>query len=76
MRLLFSQTPTKLPFRCLWPFRYKVDYPNSTQAPTYTVCVVGAKRDTLYTFASRVPAPVWERSAETLREAAGSFALL
>lgn len=60
----------------LYQFEYKVDYPNSSQAPTYTVCVVGTKRDTLYTFASRVPEPVWEKSAQVLREVADSFALL
>ena len=51
------------------------DVPPNKQ-PTYTVCVVGAKRDTLYTFASRVPAPAWAERADALREAAASFDLL
>ena len=60
----------------LYQFEYRVDYPNSNQPSSYTVCVVGAKRNTLYTFASRVPAPAWELRADSLREAAESFVLL
>jgi hypothetical protein len=37
---------------------------------------VGAARGSLYTFASRVPAAVWEERASELREAASSFVLL
>ena len=40
------------------------------------MCVVGATRDTLYTFASRVPEAVWEARKSDLREAAASFVLL
>ena len=60
----------------LYQFEYRVEYPSLGKAPTYTVCVVGAKRDTLFTFASRVPAAEWEARAEVFREAAGSFELL
>ena len=60
----------------LYEFEYRVDYPNSRQRPTYTVCVVGATRDTLFTFASRVPEDVWAANADDLREAADSFVLL
>ena len=65
---------TNLP---LYEFEYKVDYvfPGATQLPTYTVCVVGAARGTLFTFASRCPAPVWEERADDLRYAATSFVL-
>ena len=38
--------------------------------------MVGSKDDQLITFASRVPAAVWEKSADSLREAAASFTLL
>lgn len=60
----------------LYQFEYRVDYPASSQKPTYTVCVVGASRDTLFTFASRVPQDAWEVRAAALREAADSFVLL
>ena len=59
----------------LYQFEYRVDYVNAQQPPSYTVCVVGASRDTLYTFASRVPEKVWKENAEQLREAASSFVL-
>ena len=59
----------------LYQFEYRVDYVNPQQPPSYTVCVVGASRDTLYTFASRVPASVWAERADQLREAASSFVL-
>jgi len=61
--------------RPLYQFEYRVDYVNAQQPPSYTVCVVGASRDTLYTFASRVPEKVWAESADQLREAASSFVL-
>ena len=60
----------------LYQFEYRVDYPSSSQKPTYTVCVVGAVRDTLFTFASRVPEPAWVERADSLRETAASFVLL
>lgn len=65
----------------LYQFEYRVEYPNSRQQPTYTVCVVGSARgargeETLFTFASRVPQSVWETKADELREAASSFVLL
>jgi len=60
----------------LYQFEYKVEYPSLNKAPTYTVCVVGAKRDNLFTFASRVPAAEWEARPEVYREAASSFELL
>jgi hypothetical protein len=59
----------------LYQFEYRVDYVNAQQPPSYTVCVVGASRETLYTFASRVPENVWKENAEQLREAASSFVL-
>ena len=64
--------------RPLYQFEYRVDYPD--QLPTYTVCVVGASRsargdETLFTFASRVPEPVWELRADELRQAASSFVI-
>lgn len=63
--------------RPLYQFEYRVDYPGlAGKEPTFTVCVVGSKDDTLYTFASRVPAAVWGDRAEALREAASSFVLL
>ena len=63
--------------RLLYQFEYRVDYPGlEGKDPTYTVCVVGSKDDTLYTFASRVPSAIWGTNAEALREAASSFALL
>ena len=63
--------------RPLYQFEYRVDYVGlEGKQPTYTVCVVGAAADTLYTFASRVPAAVWEQRKNDLREAAESFALL
>ena len=49
------------------------------QPPSFTVCVVAAdvRANQLYTFASRVPAKVWESGkADDLREAARSFVLL
>ena len=49
---------------------------SEAQPPSYTICVVGAARGSLYTFASRVPAAVWEERASELREAASSFVLL
>lgn len=65
----------------LYQFEYRVDYPNSRQPPTYTICVVGSSRgargeETLFTFASRVPQAVWDAKADELREAANSFVLL
>lgn len=63
----------------LYQFEYRVDYvsdmPQGPQPPSYTTCVVGASKDTLYTFASRVPQAVWEENAASLREAAASFEL-
>jgi len=60
----------------LYQFEYRVDYPGLEQEPTYTVCVVGASSDTLFTFASRVPTAAWRLHADELREAALSFVLL
>ena len=60
----------------LYQFEYKVEYPGLGKAPTFTVCVVGAARDTLFTFASRVPAAAWDLRRDALREAASSFVLL
>ena len=60
----------------LYQFEYRVDYVDEQQPPSYTICVVGAVRDQLYTFASRVPAAVWAERADDLREAAGSFVLV
>ncbi|KOO21509.1 photosystem ii reaction center family protein [Chrysochromulina tobinii] len=57
-------------------FEYRVEYTSEAQPPSYTICVVGAARGSLYTFASRVPAAVWEERASELREAASSFVLL
>lgn len=62
--------------KLLYQFEYRVDYPNSQQCPTYTVCVVGTSGDMLFTFASRVPETVWDEYAEELRETATSFVLL
>ena len=63
--------------RPLYQFEYRVDYPGlQGKEPTFTVCVVGSKDDTLYTFASRVPSAVWAENADALREAARRFALL
>lgn len=59
----------------LYQFEYRVDYVSAQQPPSYTVCVVGASGDILYTFASRVPASVWAERANDLREAAASFVL-
>ena len=39
------------------------------------VCVVGTRDGQLYTFASRVPATVWEEKEAALREVASSFVL-
>eukprot|EP00965_Chrysotila_dentata_P223375 6193535-Pleurochrysis_carterae.AAC.3 len=61
--------------RPLYQFEYRVDYPNSAQQPTYTVCVVGAAKDTLFTFASRVPESVWTERADEFREVAKTFTL-
>ena len=65
----------------LYQFEYRVDYPGlegepPKQAPTFTVCVVGATKDTLFTFASRVPSATWEARKDDLRETASSFVLL
>lgn len=60
----------------LYQFEYRVEYTSEAQPPSYTICVVGAARGSLYTFASRVPAAVWEERASELREAASSFVLL
>ena len=65
----------------LYQFEYRVDYPGlegepPKQAPTFTVCVVGATSDTLFTFASRVPSATWETNKNDLRETASSFVLL
>lgn len=60
----------------LYQFEYRVDYVDETKPPSYTICVVGAVSDTLYTFASRVPEAVWRKGIEDLREAAESFVLL
>ena len=61
----------------LYQFEYKVEYPGlEGKDPTYTICVVGAAFDTLYTFASRVPEKVWGARQAQLREAASSFVLL
>ena len=61
----------------LYQFEYRVDYPGleATKEPSFTVCVVGAVGDTLYTFASRVPLSTWEMRADDLRQAASSFVL-
>jgi hypothetical protein len=59
----------------LYQFEYRVDYEDDRQKPSYTVCVVGSTRDSLFTFASRVPAAVWAERADDLREAASSFVL-
>uniref|UniRef100_A0A0D3JC51 PsbP C-terminal domain-containing protein n=2 Tax=Emiliania huxleyi TaxID=2903 RepID=A0A0D3JC51_EMIH1 len=56
----------------LYQFEYKVEYPSLNKAPTYTVCVVGAKRDNLFTFASRVPAAEWEARPEVAALLAGA----
>jgi hypothetical protein len=72
-----SERPSASSGKPLYQFEYRVDYVGlEGKLPTYTVCVVGAARDTLYTFASRVPAAVWEQRKDDLREAAASFALL
>jgi len=60
----------------LYQFEYRVDYVDETQPPSYTICVVGAASDVLYTFTSRVPEAVWREGAGDLREAAESFVLL
>ena len=63
----------------LYQFEYRVDYEDERQPPSFTVCVVAAdvRANQLYTFASRVPAKVWESGkADDLREAARSFVLL
>ena len=39
-------------------FEYRVDYVDEAKPPSYTICVVGAVADVLYTFASRVPEAV------------------
>lgn len=59
----------------LFQFEYRVDYTDDGQPPSYTICVVGAVRDTLYTFASRVPEAIWAERAADLRDAAESFVL-
>ena len=59
-------------------YRYRVDYIGEraeAKEPTYTICVVGAHRDTLFTFASRVPERRWAECQDALREAATSFEL-
>ena len=48
---------------------------DAQQPPSYTVCVVGASKGQLFTFASRVPAAVWAEREADLREAAASFVL-
>jgi len=60
----------------LFQFEYRVDYTSESQPPSYTICVVGSARDELFTFASRVPAAVWDERAADLREAAESFVLV
>ena len=62
----------------LYQFEYRVDYVGlEGKQPTYTTCVVGVSGGSLFTFASRVPAAVWETErAAALREAASSFVLL
>eukprot|EP00908_Phaeocystis_cordata_P024503 Transcript_6960.p1 GENE.Transcript_6960~~Transcript_6960.p1 ORF type:complete len:352 (-),score=117.10 Transcript_6960:114-1169(-) len=59
----------------LYQFEYRVDYVDAQQPPSYTVCVVGASKGQLFTFASRVPAAVWAEREADLREAAASFVL-
>jgi hypothetical protein len=60
----------------LYQFEYRVDYVDEAKPPSYTICVVGAVADVLYTFASRVPEAVWRERAGELREAAESFVLV
>jgi len=59
----------------LYQFAYRVQYVGGVQKPSYTVCVVGTRDGQLYTFASRVPATVWEEKEAALREVASSFVL-
>lgn len=63
--------------KLLYQFEYRVEYPGlAGKEPTYTVCVVGAAANTLFTFASRVPEAVWKERQDVYREAASSFVLL
>ena len=52
----------------LYQFEYRVDYEDERQPPSFTVCVVAAdvRANQLYTFASRVPAKVWESGRPTI----------
>lgn len=71
-----SERQSAVSGKLLYQFEYKVEYPGlDGKLPTYTVCVVGASRGTLFTFASRVPEAVWKDQQAVYREAASSFVL-